>query len=451
METGKYIAAIELGTAKIVGIIGQKKEDGTLHVLAIEQEESSGCIKRGCIQNVEETASRVKKIITKLGNRTTGTIEQMYVGIGGQSVRTINHTVRKQLPEDTQVTEELIRTMHSEGRTFPVYNAEILKIVPNEYLLDNQLETHPVGIFCSDIEARLKLIVGRPSIRKNIARCLTERCKMPVAGYIVSAQATAAALLTEDEKNLGCALIDFGAGTTTLSIYKDNLLRYLITIPFGGRNITKDISSLNILDSEAENLKITFGSAINNSDMQKHELRIDGLDSSKIKYQDLCRIIEPRIEEIVENVHEQIDVSGYADQLARGIIITGGASLLRELPELLTQKTGMKVRRGSIPRTISFANRIEGGKPAYSQAIGLLMLGEENCIGRKISTAEPVGTATATAATAPQEQEGQKVQKVQKVQKPKNPDNSFLKRFKNKAKDTVEKLRLFEDDDAELI
>ena len=112
METGKYIAAIELGTAKIVGIIGQKKEDGTLHVLAIEQEDSSGCIKRGCIQNVEEAASRVKKIITKLGNRITGIIEKMYVGINGQSVHTIAHTVHKQLPEETQITEELIRTLH---------------------------------------------------------------------------------------------------------------------------------------------------------------------------------------------------------------------------------------------------------------------------------------------------------------------------------------------------
>ena len=137
-----------------------------------------------------------------------------------------------------------------------------MDVVPNEYLIDNHLETNPVGTFCSDIEANLKLIIGRPSIKKNIERCLFERSKMQIAGYIISAQATAAALLTSNEKSLGCALIDFGAGTTTLSIYKDDLLRYMITIPFGGKNITKDIGTLNVLDTDAEKLKIAFGSAI---------------------------------------------------------------------------------------------------------------------------------------------------------------------------------------------
>ena len=157
MDAEKYIAAIELGTSKIIGIVGQKNEDGTLQVLAIEREESSGCIKRGCIQNVEEAANRVKKIITKLGNRVPGSINKMYVGVGGQSVRTISHKVRRRLAEDTPVTEVLINSLHAESRTFPVFNAEIMDVVPNEYLIDNHLETNPVGTFCYSNAAKCKL------------------------------------------------------------------------------------------------------------------------------------------------------------------------------------------------------------------------------------------------------------------------------------------------------
>ena len=439
MDAEKYIAAIELGTSKIIGIVGQKNEDGTLQVLAIEREESSGCIKRGCIQNVEEAANRVKKIITKLGNRVPGSINKMYVGVGGQSVRTISHKVRRRLAEDTPVTEVLINSLHAESRTFPVFNAEIMDVVPNEYLIDNHLETNPVGTFCSDIEANLKLIIGRPSIKKNIERCLFERSKMQIAGYIISAQATAAALLTSNEKSLGCALIDFGAGTTTLSIYKDDLLRYMITIPFGGKNITKDIGTLNVLDTDAEKLKIAFGSAISTPITEKgiRQLGIDGLDSSKIKYQDLCHVIEARIEEIVENVKEQIDASGYADQLSAGIIISGGASQLRELPELLHQKTGLEVKRGTLQKNISFANRTEAGNPAYSQAIGLLLLGEENCMTKKVCVTE----TESEVVTPPVQKE-----KPKKTPKPpKDPDGpSWWKNLKNKAE------QLFDENDAKL-
>ncbi|MCP9610742.1 cell division protein FtsA [Coprobacter tertius] len=440
MEPDNYIVAIELGTSKIVGVIGHKNENGVLSVLAIDKEDSAGCIKRGCIQNVEEAAARVKKIIAKLENRIIpDKIDKVYVGIGGQSVRTIDHSVRRQLPEDTQVTETLINALHSESRSYPIFNSEIMDVVPNEYMVDNHIEAKPVGAFCSEIQANLKLIIGRPSIKKNIIRCLTERLKMPVAGYIISAKATASALLTSEERNLGCALIDFGGGTTTLSIYKDDFLRYMITIPFGGKNITRDICSLNVLEGDAEKLKIAFGSAINNPITEKgiKQLGIEGLDSSKIKYQDLCHVIEARIEEIVENVIDQIDASGYGDQLSAGIIITGGASQLRELPELLRQKTGMEVKRGTLPKNIQFVNRAEAGNPAYAQAIGLLLLGTENCV-RKV---EPE-TISETQKNVKKETATGHKQEAPKPQKPPKP--SFIDKLKKRAE------QLFDDNDAEL-
>lgn len=383
MET-RYIAAIDLGTSKIIGIIGKKSAEGKLTVEAIEKEDSGTCIKRGCILNVEDAASRIKKIITKLENRIPEKIAKIYVGIGGQSVHTIDYSINRQLNEDTQVTEDLIVSMLAESKNFPVYNSEIIGIEPTEFLVDNRMEAHPKGIFCSDIQANLKLIIGRPSLKKNIFRCLTEKIKMPIAGYIPSALATAAVALSDNEKSLGCVLIDFGGGTTTVSVYKDDFLRYISTIPFGGRNLTRDICSLNVLEPEAEKLKIAYGTAIVPSAKEiknTSNLNIEGVDATKIKYQTLCRVTEARIEEIVQNIIAQIEESGYSKQLSAGIVITGGASQLRQLPELLKQKTGMDVRKAMLPKEIVFANRSEAVfNPSYMQAIGLLAIAEEHCL-----------------------------------------------------------------------
>lgn len=389
----RYIAAIDLGTSKIVGAVGSKNEDGHLVILAIEKEDAGSCMKRGCILNVEEAAAKVKKIITKLENRIPDKIARIYVGIGGQSLHTIDHSVGRQLNEDTQITEKLIQSIISEGQNVPVYNSEILEIVPTDYKVDNRLESQPIGIFCTDIVANLKLILGRPSLKKNIYRCLVERLKMPVAGYLISPLATAAATLTDNEKKLGCALVDFGAGTTTLSIYKDSFLRYIVTIPFGGKNITRDICSLNLLESDAESLKIAYGSAVSDTEQENKNARqfnMEGVDSSKIKYQTLCRVVEARIEEIVENVINQIELSGYGKQLSAGIIITGGASQLKALPQLLKEKTEMEIRKGGF-MNVSFANKSDAVfNPEYVQVIGLLLLGDESCMKeREVVVTDP--------------------------------------------------------------
>lgn len=436
MEMYRYIAAIDLGTSKIVGVIGKKSAEGKLTVEAIEKEDSGTCIKRGCILNVEDAASRIKKIITKLENRIPEKIAKIYVGIGGQSVHTLDYSINRQLNEDTQVTEDLIASMLAESKNFPVYNSEIIGIVPTEFLVDNRMEAHPKGIFCSDIQANLKLIIGRPSLKKNIFRCLTEKIKMPVAGYIPSALATAAVALSDNEKSLGCALIDFGGGTTTVSVYKDDFLRYIATVPFGGRNLTRDICSLNVLEPEAEKLKVAYGTAVMPSakDMKgAPNLNIEGVDANKIKYQTLCRVTEARIEEIVQNVIAQIEESGYAKQLSAGIVITGGASQLRQLPELLKQKTGMEVRKAALPKEIEFANRTESlFNPAYMQAIGLLSLAEEHCLKEPEKPVE--------------ESEPEKKQQVHQPKEPKQPRKGLFGDIFGSFSEKVGKI-LEEDDD----
>lgn len=390
METGTYIIAIELGTSKIVAIAGCKQEDGTTSIVAVEHERSADCIKRGCIQNVDEAASRVKKAITKLSNRIPDkTIEKVYVGIAGQSLHSISHSVCSTLPIESAITHDIIKNLLQEGYKYPSKELKILHVIPNEYFVDKCQEANPVGVIGSEVEARIKLITARPSLKKKIEICFSEKVKMPIAGYITTPLATAAALLTEEDKKLGCALVDFGAGTTTLSVYKDNMLRYLVTIPFGGKNITNDICSLNLLENDAEILKKRFSNQSISYTPEQLQATIEGLGSTKLKYQTLFQVMEARSEEIVANVNAQLVESRYAQLLPAGIVITGGASNLQGIEELLAQKTGLAVRQGTIVKNITFATDSDLYTPDITAAIGLVLMGTDSCTRKKEAIPPP--------------------------------------------------------------
>ncbi len=379
-EEDKYIVALELGTSKMIGIVARKSQDEPVTIIAIEKEKSDNCIKRGCIQNIDEAAARVKKLITKLSNRIPELkIERVYVSIAGQSIHSISHEVRKKLPHETEISQSLISELLSEAYNYPLPQAEILNIIPNEYLIDQQQENNPVGVLGSSIEIKLKLITARQSLKRKLMLCVAEKAQIPIAGFITAPLATAEALLTDEEKRLGCALIDFGAGTTTLSVYKDNMLRHLVTIPFGGRNITNDICTLNLLEESAEKIKRTFGKAIDMEEYTPSKSAIDELEIHRIKYETLCHVVEARIEEIVSNIVAQLQESGYKQQLPAGLIITGGASQLKGLETLLEQKTGLSTRHGNIVKNITLGNKSDVIIPEYTQAIGLALLGKEAC------------------------------------------------------------------------
>ena len=180
------------------------------------------------------------KIISRLENKTKSKIEKIYIGIGGQSIYSIEHKVNQQLMEETPITSQIIESLKEISMSNAYQNKEILDIIPSEYVIDGKKFTQPVGVYGSEIEVTHKVIVGRPSLKKNIMRMM-EKLDVSLAGFILSPIA-ASTVMTEADKNLGAVLVDFGAGTTTLSIYKDGFLRYVSVIPIGGNTVTKDIS-----------------------------------------------------------------------------------------------------------------------------------------------------------------------------------------------------------------
>ena len=364
MATTDFIAAIELGSSKIAGIAGKKNSDGSIQVLAYAREDSSSFIRKGVIYNLDKTAQSLTSIINKLEGALNNSIAKIYVGIGGQSLRTVRNVVSRDLEEETIISQELVDSICDENLEIPLIDMDILDVAPQEYKIGNNLQADPVGVAGSHIEGRFLNIVARASLKKNLERCF-EQAKIEIADLLISPLVTADAVLTESERRSGCALIDFGADTSTISIYKNNILRFLTVLPLGGNSITHDLVSLQMEEEEGE-------------EPATCQLE-DG--NRTIELGKLNNIIEARTEEIIANVWNQIQLSGYDDKLLAGLIITGGAANLKDLDEVLRKRSKIeKVRNARFVRNTIHADEDVVKKDGTQNTLfGLLIAGNENC------------------------------------------------------------------------
>lgn len=373
----QYIVAIDPGTSKIVAMIARKEIGGKISILRTEKVDSENCIRRGCIYNVAVANEKITKLINQLDEgyakpKLHAPIESVYVSIGGQSLHTERYSILRQV--DKMIDQPLLNEIKEEIERYKPELYEVLEILPPEYYVDGLLNPSPRGTTASSIEARYQLIVvSNPNLKNLIRRAIPD--KIEIARYVVTPLATAAAVLERKEKELGCALVEFGAGVTYVSIYKSGILRYLVTIPLGGLAITKDIRCLNVSEEEAENLKRNYGSAIADLEDVGKITMDEGLSTSReIEAQNLNLIIEARVDEILENVIQQIQESGYADSLGSGIVITGGGAMLRHLEEAFRNKMNRNIR-SAYPATTGTNQPAE-----YSTIIGLLTLAKSESV-----------------------------------------------------------------------
>ena len=387
-----YIVAIDLGTSHITGIVGERKTDGTFSIVACETEDPLSCIRRGNIYNLDDTAVHVGNLIKKLeGHLKGGYIDKVYIGVGGQSLRTIDHIESKEIVDGATISKDDIEELKERCEKFIPDLLDVLDIAPAVYYLDGRMDTKPVGVQCKQFEAHYKLVVGRTSIRRDIINSIRERAGKEVAGIIVSPLAFADAMLSKEEKELGCALVDFGAGVTSISIYKNGELSYMSVIPLGGGLITRDIVSLLLTEAEAEKLKKERGSAVLIKDDDEVVVRVDMEGSEReILVNDLNAIVEARSKEIVENVYARISEVTELKSLGSGIVLAGCASDLRSLPELIKDKCKVKVRNSAIRGGLVNGSDDMLGNPLYMLAVSLMLKGTEQCVSRPVGTEEPV-------------------------------------------------------------
>lgn len=428
-----YIVAIDLGTSHLVGMVGQKNSSGTMSILAWEIEDSASCIRRGCVYNVEETAQRVHRLVLKLQNKLSSKlpgfrIEKVYIGVGGQSLRSIDHAEVRTLSADEVVTEDDINALDEQCQSYRPDMLDVLGISSPVYYLDDKYAQNPVGIPCKRIEARFKLIVGRPSIRKFIVSSI-ERAKISLAGIIVSPLALADVVLSQNEKDLGCALINFGAGVTSVVVYRGGNLIHLSVIPFGGKLITKDLMNLHLVETEAERVKITYGSALFDKNKEGMiSLGADGAGMREIEQSEINMIVEARAKEIVENVYARVEATNEMDSLGAGIILTGGASALKNLQELIQDRFKQSVRYASIRKKWLENSEEMLGNPDYMTAISLLIKGTENCASYIVPKAVEI------VEDEDDEEEVKEEVRPEKPKKTKTPKESKMPNLFNKLK-----------------
>ena len=376
MTQSGFIAVIDLGTSRIKGVVGRKNENGVISILASSSIDSGNSIRRGMVYNIEQAGANVHKLIMMLENSLERKIGKVYVSLSGQSLHTLEFSEMLRISSG-MVTEEEVNRLRKSAEKFQPELKRNYRIADVEYYIDDKPEPSPVGVTGSEIEAGFKLIVGRPNLLVNIEKSITAKTGLEIADYIVGPMTSASIALNDEEKELGCVFLHFGAGTTTLSVYKGGILRRMVVIPFGGKNLTKDICALNFTENDAEQLKIKFGKAFESQD---GPMFLSPFSSKPdVDLTELNKVIGMRLDEITANIKEQIILSGYEGQLGAGLIITGGASQLKNLDLYLTQKLKMPVRKASARKTLvnNFPDLMHD--PAFTQALGMLLFGEENC------------------------------------------------------------------------
>lgn len=386
MAEKEFIVAIELGSSKVTGIAGQKKPDGSINVLALVKEDSSQFIRKGVVYNIDKTAQCLTSIIKKMETQLKTRITQVFVGVGGQSIRGVRNVVTKDMPDDTIITQEMVAELMEENRNLDYPDQKILDVAEQEYKVDTVMQLDPVGIRASHLEGNYLNILERKSFFQNLNKCF-ETAGIKVVEMYLAPLALANAVLTEAEKRSGCALIDLGADTTTVSVFYRNVLRHLAVIPLGANNITKDIAQpLQMEESEAEKMKLKYASAYTDNNEIDDTLKYSIDQERQVESRKFIDIVEGRLEEIILNVREQIP-NEYCDKLLGGIILTGGGSNLKNIERAFAIHTHFdKIRIAKfVTLSISSNNElIKNHNGMMNTLLGLLAKGYINCAGNEI-------------------------------------------------------------------
>ncbi len=340
-----FIVAIELGSSKISGIAGKKK-DGTMQILAYAEEKTAGCVKRGVVYNIEKTYQSINNIIAKLESVLKTKITRAYVGIGGQSVRSYKCIIKRNMLTQSYITNEAIDAIRQESYEIPFSDYEVLENYPQEFVVDSSVIADPVGVMGTNIEGEFLDVIAKQKVRANVQTVFANTA-VNVVEELISPIQLAKNILTDAEKRSGCALVDLGADTTTLVVYKNNIVRYLVTIPLGSNNINKDLATLPIDESEIEDMKLKYGDAcVPEAESEEIESQMyTTTDGRQIEVSLIKNVIEARMGEIVANISTQIVNSDYSGKLLAGIVLTGGGSNMKNVVKAFINSTKIdKVR-----------------------------------------------------------------------------------------------------------
>ena len=383
MEENKISIGLDIGTTKIVAMIGKRNEFGKVQILGVGKSKSLG-VHRGVVNNITQTIQSIQQAVNEAELSADCKIESVTVGIAGQHIRSLQHSdyitrTNSELVINEDDIDLLINQVH---KLVMLPGEEIIHVLPQEFKVDGQAEIkEPVGMYGGRLEANFHVVVGQVSSIRNIGRCV-KSAGLDLEGITLEPLASANAVLSFEEKEAGVALIDIGGGTTDLAVFKDGIIRHTAVIPFGGNVITDDIKEgCSIIEKQAELLKIKFGSAWPGDNKENEIVSIPGLrgrDPKEITFKNLSKIIHARTVEIIEQVYLEIKNYGHEEQkkkLIAGIVLTGGGSQLKHLKQLVEYITGMDTRVGYPNEHLAGDTDKEVTIPLYATAVGLVLDG----------------------------------------------------------------------------
>ena len=413
-KNSPIVVGLDIGTTKICAIVGRRSEFGKIEVLGIGKADSSG-VTRGVVSNIQKTVQGIVAAIEDASSQSKVEIKVVNVGIAGQHIKSLQHRgilTRKDLTSEIQKSDidKLASDMY---KLVMPPGEEIIHVLPQEFTVDNEPGIKdPIGMAGVRLEANFHIISGHVSAVKNILKCV-ENASLEVDSLVLEPLASSEAVLSEEEKEAGVVLVDIGGGTTDIAIFHEGIIRHTAVIPFGGNSVTEDIrEGCSVMRNQAELLKTRFGSALAEENKDNEIICVPGLrgrEPKEISAKNLAYVIQARMEEIIEHVYYEIKSSGYEKKLIAGIIITGGGSQLKHLPQLVEYVTGLDCRVG-YPNEHLAKNEVLPKatydllkSPMYATSIGLLIDGVQSAIADEAAQTKLALTlnnvAGATAAT----------------------------------------------------
>ncbi|NOX86987.1 MAG: cell division protein FtsA [Chlorobi bacterium] len=388
-QENEIIVGLDIGTTKIACIVGRKNEFNKIEILGHGKTESVG-VKRGVVANIEDTVRSIRRAVEIAEQKSKVDINVVHVGIAGQHIKSYQHRgniIRKD--SDQEITAEEIEqfTKNMYGLSMAP-GEEILDVIPQEYIIDGESGIRqPVGMLGHTLEANFHIIIGQTAAAKNILKCI-KKAGLEMRDLILEPIASAEAVLSEEEKEAGVALVDIGGGTTDIAIFQDHIIRHTAVIPFGGDVVTEDVKEgCSIIKRHAEELKVKFGSALASENRDDEVVAIPGLRGrphKEITLRNLAGIIQARMEEIIEQVYFEIRNSGFEKKLIGGIVLTGGGSELNHIDQLAAFITGKDTRIGYPNEHLAPDVPDEIASPMYATGVGLVIEGIRRAEAEKL-------------------------------------------------------------------
>lgn len=398
------VVALDIGTTKVCCLAGRMTSHGKLEIIGVGKVESAGVL-RGVVSNIDKAVGAIREAVEICEKSARMKFSRVHVGIAGQHIKSLQH--RGMLMRDYDHTEisvrDVARLKEDMFKLVLPPGDRIIHVFPQEFTVDSEKGIpDPVGMFGVKLEVNFHIVTGQQTAINNIQRCV-ERAGMKAEDMTLEPVASAHAVLSDEEKAAGVALVDIGGGTTDITVFQEGIVRHTAVIPFGGNVITADIKEgCTVMQPQAEKLKVRFGSALASEVYDNRIITIPGLkgrEYKEISEKNLARIIQARMEELLDYILWEIRRSGYEGKLIGGIVFTGGGALLQNLGKLADFHTGLSCRIGFPSDNLAHGYDKSVSSPIFSTGIGLLLLGHKELAGKP--SAEPAKENSGTGNPPP--------------------------------------------------